>query len=348
MSLRQGLDRLKNFDANSETVRRRLAMEENALGKFGDALARVRELTVQAGSGIQTSETHAAIAAEMRELLANMVDIANSQDGEGRYLFSGNAVGNPPIQIVNGVATYQGDDGMRSQRIGDSRLVREGDPGSEVFFGIRNGNGTFFVQPGSGNTGTGYFRNATLSNPAAWIRDNYTVTFTSATTYEVTDSASNSIATGNWSPGETITFNGASIAFEGEPATGDTFSVGPSYNRSVFAMVDQIISVLASDTRTPSGRAQFQNALNATLLDFDRAETHLGNVRSQVGARLAAVEEQRSNNAEMMLQLQNTLSSVRDVDFPKAVSQLQVNLTALEAAQKVFAQTRSLSLFDLL
>jgi flagellar hook-associated protein 3 FlgL len=348
VSLRQGIDRLENFDANGEAVRRRLALEEQALDNFSTALTRVRELGIQAGGGIQANDTRQAIAAEMRELLANMVDIANSQDGEGRYLFAGNAAGSPPVTIVNGVATYEGDDGTRSQRIGDSRVVREGDPGSEVFFGIRNGNGRFFVEPGTGNTGTGFFSNATVSDAAAWVNDTYTLTFTSPTSYEVTDSASNSVATGSWAPGETITFRGASIAFEGNPAAGDTFSVSPSENRSVFAMVGGMIDALEGDTLSPIGRAGFQNALNAVLLDFDRAETHLGNIRSQVGARLAAVEEQRSNNADLALQLETTLSSVRDVDLPKAISELELNLTALEAAQRVFAQTRSLSLFDVL
>ncbi len=348
VSLRQGLDRLENFDANAETVRRRLALEENALDQFGDALSRVRELTVEAGGGIQTNETRTAIATEMRELLANMVDTANSQDGEGRYLFAGNEVSGQPVTIAGNVASYNGDDGVRAQRIGDSRTVREGDAGSEVFFAIRNGNATFYVQDNGANQGTAFFKTATVTDTSAWVPDDYTITFTSPTAYAVTDSGGNTVASGAWSAGETISFRGASIAIDGVPAAGDVFSVKPSANRSVFAMVTRIITALEGDSVTPTSRAAFQNTLNATLLDFDQAETHLGNVRSTVGARLAAVDEQRSNNDELALQLKNTMSTVRDVDFPKAVSELETQLIGLEAAQKVFAQTRSLSLFDLL
>lgn len=348
LSLSQGLDRLENFDANGESVRRRLALEENALDKFGDSLGRVRELVVQAGGGIQSNETRAAIAAEMRELLAGMVDLGNSQDGEGRYLFAGNAVASQPITLSNGVAAYNGDDGARTQRIGDNRSVREGDPGSEVFFAIRNGNGTFAVAAGAANQGSAYFGPATVIDKAAWVPDDYTVTFTSASAYVVTDSGGATVASGAWSPGEAVEFRGASIDFNGTPAPGDTFGVSPSENRSVFDTVSGMISALESDTSVPGGRTAFQNALNAALLDLEQAEVRLGNVRSSVGARLAAVDEQRSNNEELALQLQSTLSTVRDVDYPKAISELESNLTALEAAQKVFAQTRSLSLFDLL
>lgn len=348
VSLRQGLDRLENYGANAEAARRRLALEENALDKFGDAVTRVRELAVESGGGIQSNETRTAIATEMRELMASMVDIANSQDGEGRYLFAGNDVKNQPVTLVNNVANYNGDDGARVQRIGDSRTIREGDPGSEVFFSIRNGNGTYSVQDSASNQGTAFFTAANVTDSTAWVPDNYTITFTSATSYAVTDSGGNPIASGTWNPGEAVSFRGISVDLDGQPVTGDSFTVQPSINSSIFATIDQMITCLEGDTVTPQGKADFQNVLNATLLNLDRAERHLSDVRSSVGSRLAALDEQKSNNEELSLQLETTLSAVRDVDYPKAVSELETQLTSLEAAQKVFAQTRSLSLFDLL
>lgn len=348
VSLKQGIDRLSNYSANAEAARRRLSLEENALDKFGDALSRVRELTVQAGGGIQTTDTRSAIATEMRELLATMVDIANSQDGEGRYLFGGNESRGEPVTIANDVATYNGDDGARLQRIGESRSIREGDPGSEVFFAIRNGNGTFYVQDGAVNAGTAIFTEATVSNPSAWVADDYTVTFTSPGAYAVTDSSGTTLATGAWTSGETITFQGASVTFEGQPAAGDTFRVRPAVNRSVFQTMVRLIGGLETESNSAVGRADFQNMLNATLLNLDQVERHVSGVRSGIGARLAALDEQKSNNEELALQLESTLSSVRDVDYAAAISDLETELTGLEAAQKVFAQTRGLSLFDLL
>jgi len=348
VSLKQGLDRLENYSANGEAVRRRLALEENALDKFGDALSRVRELAVQAGGGVQNTDTRVAIATEVRELLATMVDIANSQDGEGRYLFGGTGAGGEPVSIANDVATYNGDDGARLQRVGDSRSIREGDPGSEVFFAIRNGNGTFYVMDGASNTGTGVFTNATVTNPAAWVAQDYTIQFTAPDAYAVTDAGGSTIATGTWSAGQAVQFQGASVTIDGAPATGDTFRVRPAINRSVFQTMTRLISGLEAESTSAVGRADFQNMLNATLLNLDQVERHISNVRSSVGARLNAVDDQKSNNEELALQLQSTLSTVRDVDLAGAISDLETELTGLEAAQKVFAQTRGLSLFDLL
>lgn len=234
------------------------------------------------------------------------------------------------------------------QRIGDNRVIRENDPGSEVFFAIRDGNGSFAVDGTAGNLGTAFFSSAVISDASAWVSDSYTITFTSPGTFAVTDSGGNSVASGSWSSGEAISFRGATVRFDGVPAAGDSFSVQPSANRNAFDMVSRLITALEGDTLSPAGRASFQNELNASLLDLDQAETHLGNVRGTIGARLNAIDEQRSNNEELTLQLQTTLSTVRDVDYPKAISDLETNLTALEAAQKVFAQTRALSLFDLL
>ncbi len=348
VTLRQGIDRLENYKANGEAVRRRLSLEENALSQFGDAVSRIRELAVQAGGGIQTTETRKAIAAEVRELLAGMIDTANSQDGEGRYLFGGNELGGEPVTMVNGSAIYNGDDGQRTQRIGDSRTISEGDAGSDVFFNIRNGNGTFYVIDGSANQGTGVFSSASVTNAGAWVPDTYTINFTAANAYDVTDSLGNLVTSGTWTSGQTISFQGAAVTLEGAPAVGDTFAVRSSINRSPFATVSRFVAGLETESNSATGRADFQNLLNSTLMNLDQVELHLGNVRSSVGARLAAIDEQLSNNDDLSLQLESTLSGIRDVDYPRAISDLETNLTALEAAQKVFAQTRSSSLFDLL
>jgi flagellar hook-associated protein 3 FlgL len=164
----------------------------------------------------------------------------------------------------------------------------------------------------------------------------------------VTDSGGATVASGAWGPGGAIAFQGATLVIEGQPAVGDSFTVAPSINRSAFETVSGLIAALESDSITGAGRARFQNSLNDTLMGLDQVERHLSDVRSTVGARLAALDEQRSNNEELSIQLQSTISTVRDVDYPGAISKLETSLTALEAAQKVFAQTRSLSLFDLL
>jgi flagellar hook-associated protein 3 FlgL len=71
-------------------------------------------------------------------------------------------------------------------------------------------------------------------------------------------------------------------------------------------------------------------------------------VRSRVGARLNAIYDQRNLNDSNLLQFQQAKSSVEDVDFAKAVSDLQQHLTGLQAAQQSYVKIQGLSLFNYL
>jgi len=346
--LQQGMDRLENYAINGDTARRRLSLEEGSLDKVVGALDRVRELAIQAGGAAKSPAAREAIGNEARELLKNVLDLANNQDGEGRFLFSGNRVGTQPFSMTNGAVSYFGDDGTRFQRIGDNRTIQENDFGSDVFQAIRSGNGTFSVVSGAGNTGTAFYSSASVVDGAAWIPDTYTIAFTAPDSYEVTDGGGAVIQSGSFAPGQAISFNGITLDIEGQAAAGDSFAVQPSQNQDIFTTVQNFITSLETPLINSSDRAQAQSELNSTLLDLDQALDHIGIVRGRVGARLAAIDDQDSNNQDVSFQLAETLGTIRDVDYPSAISQLEQQLFALEAAQKTFQASRAFSLFDIL
>ena len=345
--LQQGLDRLQNYAGNAQTASRRLGLEEESLSQASDALNRVRELAIQAANGTQTQESRTAIAAEAAELLTGLISTANAQDGEGRYLFAGNAVQIRPFTLAGSVQ-YNGDSGTRVQRVADGRTVQENDPGSAVFVQIPTGNGSYTVSAGASNQGTASWSSATVSDPATFVPGAYTVTLTAGATANdpPTWVASNgAIVTGNLT---SITSQGATITMDGTPAVGDTFTVGSSRYQDVFKTVQDFISTLSQTTGSASGRTAFQNKLNSNLQNIDQALQHLTNFRSQVGARLATIDQQAESNADVKLELTSSLSGIRDLDYATAISQLELRLTSLEAAQKAYARTQSFSLFDVL
>lgn len=344
--LQQGLDRLENYATNAETARRRLSLEESSLAQASDALNRVRELALQAANATQTPETRQAIAAEARELLNSLVNVANAQDGEGRYVFAGNKVQVRPF-VQAGAVQYAGDDGVRFQRVDDARTVQEGDPGSAVFMQVAAGNGTYRVSAAPANQGTAFFTAATVANANAWVPGNYTVEFTSASTWEARSGAT-VLASGSYGPGDTVSFQGAAITFEGTPSAGDTFQVGQAGFQDVFRTVQDFITSLNVATSSAPGRAAFQNRINADLQNLDQALQQLAGFRSRVGARLGTLDRQLENNADLALELSQSVSALRDLDYASAISRLEQQLTSLEAAQKAYARTRSFSLFDVL
>jgi flagellar hook-associated protein 1 len=80
------------------------------------------------------------------------------------------------------------------------------------------------------NTGTGTISTPTITDPTTWTSGTYTVSFTDATDYQVTDSGGNLVTSGTYTSGSPISFNGEQVSISGAPASGDTFTVGANTN----------------------------------------------------------------------------------------------------------------------
>jgi flagellin len=66
-----------------------LQSAEGALGSVNDMLVRIRELTVQAGSGANTTEDKATIQGEIDQMIKGINDIANNTEFNGVKLLAG-------------------------------------------------------------------------------------------------------------------------------------------------------------------------------------------------------------------------------------------------------------------
>jgi flagellar hook-associated protein 3 FlgL len=218
-----------------------------------------------------------------------------------------------------------------------------------VFLAVPAGNGRFDFAPGAGNTGTAVVRDS--SADSSFVRDNYTVTFSQATpadpiTYSVTDSSAAVVATGTYNSGDAISFNGARLVIEGTPADGDSIAVDSTPRQSIFDTVSAIAAALSGADGSPASDAAVNNAIASGLNNLDQAIGNVLEVQSDVGVRLNRIESQQAINEEFNLQLQTTLSDVQDVDFAEAISKLNLQLVALQAAQQTFVSTQGLTLFD--
>jgi flagellar hook-associated protein 3 FlgL len=71
-------------------------------------------------------------------------------------------------------------------------------------------------------------------------------------------------------------------------------------------------------------------------------------VRSQIGSRLNEVESIQSSNEDLQIQYQQSISSLQDLDYAKAISDFTRKQTDLQAAQQSFSKITQLSLFDYL
>jgi len=346
LELRESISRLSQFDRNAGIAMNRLAQEESALTSVNDVLQRVRELALQGNNATQSNESRGQIAVEMRQLLDNLVQLANQKDGNGSFMFAGNLEEVVPVTRTATGFQYNGDQGQRLIQVGESRQVADGDPGSDVFFRIRNGNGSFAVSPGGGNAGSGIIGDGSLLDPTQWVPDQYAVTFTTSDTWEARDSGGALVASGTWQDGENIRFRGIEFTLSGMPAPGDQFAVRPSSYQDVFTTVERLAAALEADVRDDATRASLANSINASILDIDQAIGNVVDMRTRVGSRLSVIEKQVDTNGAFSLTLEETLAGIEDLDYAEALSRLSLEATTLEAAQQSFVRTQQLSLFN--
>jgi flagellar hook-associated protein 3 FlgL len=139
---------------------------------------------------------------------------------------------------------------------------------------------------------------------------------------------------------------GAQVVINGAPAAGDTFTITPSTNKSVFQTMQDLIDLLHAPIGSPAARTAFSGQLAGHLTNLDQAMANVSRVHSSVGARMQELDALSSNAAAVDIQYQQTLSELQDLDYVKAISDFTRQQVSLEAAQKSFVQISGLSLFN--
>jgi len=244
------------FGTNITAATTRLEQEEQALADGESILQRVSELAVQANSSALSQSDRLSIATELGELNKQLADVANRKDANGEYLFSGLSAGTQPFaRNASNVISYAGDAGTRGVQVGAAQYVQDGDSGQFVFMSVPQGNGTFVSSAANTNTGTGVISGSVV-NAAAWVPDDYTLSFSSASDWQVTDGGANVVASGsNYVAGTAIAFNGIQVSVTGAAAAGDSFSIARSRSEDVFKTIDSLVAAVTSGLGSDASKA---------------------------------------------------------------------------------------------
>jgi flagellar hook-associated protein 3 FlgL len=260
IDLNQGIKQTEQYQSNINTARHRLTMEEGVLQGATDILQRINELGIQGLNGTNSPNDRINIAVEMESLNEQLVNLANTQNANGEYMFSGFKSATQPFNkdASNvGAYFYAGDTNSRPIQIDTGRQIADGDPGINVF-GIPTG-----------------------ALPA-------------------TVPAAGSIA-------------------------------------NIFEAIDKFAADLRANAPNPASLGDISKSLDKVL-----------STRSSVGARLNALDRQESINSDSVLNTKTVLSATEDLDYAEAISKLNQQTVALQAAQQTFTQVKKLSLFNYL
>ena len=351
-SLNSTISQLTQFQSNQNEAQMQLNQADSAMTSLVNLVQSAQQTLVQAGDGSYSDSQRLALVQQLQGDLNQMVGLANTSDGQGGYLFAGSQQSAPPFSQVGNTVSYGGDSTLQSVQVSQNRQLQIKFSGDDIFQKIRPGNGSFVTAANSSNTGTGTIDTGAVANPSALTGDNYTISFSvsgSSTTYQVQDATTNqTVTSGNYTAPATIAFDGLQVTLNGAPANGDSFTVAPAAYQSIFTTMSNAIAALQQPADTPTATAQLETSLGSTLASMSQALDHMTLKQAEVGDQLQQLNSYASLNSDRTLQANSSLSSIQDVDYAKAATQLAQQQTTYQAALQSYSAVSKLSLFNYL
>ncbi|WP_428637062.1 flagellar hook-associated protein FlgL [Shewanella sp.] len=331
------------FMKNIDYATNRLALTESKLGSAETLTGSVREQILRAVNGSLSESERQMIADELKGTLEELISVANTQDESGNYMFAGYETDKQPFAFdAAGNVVYSGDSGVRQAIVASGVTLGTNIPGDLAFMNAPAGLGDFGANYSAGQVGDFRVLSATNSNPAAL--DTYSFTMNGAN-LEIRDSSATLVTTvPNFDAADPINFNGIEVKLDGQPAPGDSFSITPQAEVSIFDTINQAITLLEDPNKvnTPQGKAELAQMLN----NIDSGVNQLSIARGEAGNSLKQIERYSSTHVEEKLVNSSALSLLEDLDYASAITELEKQQLALNAVSSVFSKVGSTTLFD--
>ena len=133
LSVSQSIALNAQYAASRAHTTQSLSMEENALKSVTDVLQDVKTQLIEAG-GTMSDADRANIATTLQSNLDHLQGLANTDDGNGQFLFAGFKSGTAPfVRQSDGSISYVGDQGQRLSQVDVSRQMASTDDGLRIF-----------------------------------------------------------------------------------------------------------------------------------------------------------------------------------------------------------------------
>jgi flagellar hook-associated protein 3 FlgL len=348
----------KNDLANIEQYKRNITMAENHNSMqeviFADAetlLDKFKQDMLLANNGRMSSEDLQAIGDEMRHGLNQLIDLGNSQDEKGDYIFSGFQTQQKPFsQQVDGSVDYNGDKGVNELQIAKNIQIQTNQTGDATFLNIDNAIGDFTAN--YTNNASGFaVESANITDRNAYNSGantpNYTFTFgPGATDLNVLDGVVPVFSTTTYIAGQNIPLsNGVDVTLSGNPLPNDSFTLNEQDDISIFETLNAALSWIEQGS-VSTNQEQHKVDYNTVLNQLGTAMNHIYSRRADAGIRLQALENQQSKHLDVALNISKGKSSIEDLDFAKAISEFEQSKIALQASQQTFSKVQGLTLFN--
>jgi len=228
-----GIDQyLKNIDIAENN----LNLEETIMNNVVGVVQKMQEIAVAAGNTAALTENeYKAFAAEVSTRLDELVNLLNSQNANGDYIFGGYKSAAKPFggDAFSGF-NYQGDDGQQFIKVANNTQVAATDSGKSIFLDTKSANNTVQTSASPGNTAKppGSISIGQVVNQGDYDKfypEDIVITFNAESNlsppgknFTAVERSTGRVITANqaYIPGEEIQLKGVSFKFTGNPASG--------------------------------------------------------------------------------------------------------------------------------
>lgn len=135
--LNLNIKQTEQYQKNISVAQQRLGQEANVVTSAVDLVNQIKDLGIRGLNDLTGPGARTQIAGEMKALKDQLLGIANTQDQNGEYIFSGYKTKQPPFSEIpptpSGAYVYNGDSSQRNLQISSGRTILDGDPGTNVF-----------------------------------------------------------------------------------------------------------------------------------------------------------------------------------------------------------------------
>jgi flagellar hook-associated protein 3 FlgL len=362
--LNTGKELLSKFDrylSNAETANDRLKLADTVLQSIEPLLTRFSELNIQANSDTLNQSDRLAIKAEVDELRALLMDLANTKDHNDVAIFGGTIGEQAAFGFSDGGRVeYFGDQGNMTLKISDNKNVDTSISGLDTFMNVQTSNGVrsvfdiienFSEALEMAESGT---REVEVDESSTLLRFQLAERpaivkfqiFYEDQAHHVEAKVVNGHLENLKAEIEKLGLGLAVVT------TGNAMSIATDRNSSA------VLSDLAFDSLDDSdvslfkievGDKRFLQAnenMSQSLEDFNEAISHVSVKHATLGAKIQAVTTQTEILQQFKMTVSEDVSELQDADLAEVVTELKQLLLNKDAAQQVYAKLNQQTLFD--
>lgn len=143
LGLNDSIARLAQYQRNADAGTARLELTDDILDQVGDGLNRANTLTLQGLNDTNSPADRQTLAVELGQIRDAMLDLANSRDANGEYVFAGSRSSQAAFTDTGAGVAYNGDQSPRELAISDGRRIANGLDGQSLFMKVPADGGGF-------------------------------------------------------------------------------------------------------------------------------------------------------------------------------------------------------------